>query len=154
MVDLVLKRTREEAARGHDLRHVVHVEILARHLRGTIYGTAEPRKAQAPFLVELAALAGYYLGIEEDERHRDNRIKRLVLLGLAPFWNVDYAHPLGATDLLRREPHSLRSMHRGNHVDGERTKLIGDNCDWLRLLAEDRFAVLVDLEFQELNTSF
>ena len=152
MVDLVLQGAREEAASSHDLRHVVHVEILARHLRGAIYGTAEPRKAQAPFLVELAALAGDYLGVEEDERHSDNGIERLVLLVFTSFGNVDYAHPLGAADLLRREPDALRGMHRGNHVDGKRAKLIGDNGNRLRLFAEDWLAVLVYLKFQELKT--
>ena len=146
MVELVLDRTCEKPARGHDLRHVVLVEILACHLGGALHRAADAGEAQAPFLVELAALPRDYLGIEENKRHRDDGIERLVRFCFAAFGNVDHAHPLGVADLLRRESDALRGVHRGNHIDRKSAKRPGHNRDRHRLLAKDRFSVLVYLE--------
>ena len=151
MVDLVLQGAREEAAGRHDLRQVVYVEVLACNLRSALDGPADPGEAQAPFLVELGPVAGDDLWIEEDKRHLDNGVERCVFVGLAPFRDVDHAHPLRAADLLGREPDALRRMHRRKHVCDELPKRLGDDGNRLRLLAEDRFAVLVDSKFQKLK---
>ena len=63
--DYLLKRTREETARRNDLRHVVHVEVLARHLRCAIYGTADARE------VLLSKVAGEIV-VTATAAHRTN----------------------------------------------------------------------------------